>query len=186
MTIAEPGIYAMPAAAYHADPCPAPSLTASLAQTLVSRSPQHAWHECPKLNPEHESSEATTQAEEGTALHALLLERQDQVERVEAADWRTKAAQEARRGARERGRVAILAHRWQELLGCALAMRVAPSTHEVGDFLARPGAAEQVMLWQDEAAHGTIWCRARVDWLCHDLPVLMDLKSTEGSASAAT
>lgn len=183
MTITEPGIYSMPATDYHADPAPAPSLSASLAQTLVSRSPRHAWHECPTLNLDREPEEVTAQAEEGTALHALLLERQEVVEKVGAMDWRTKAAQEARRGARERGRVAILAHRWNELLGTAMALRVALSKHEIGDFLARPGRPEQVMAWQEETPAGDIWCRARVDWLCDDMPVLVDLKTTEGSAS---
>ncbi len=177
-----PGIYAMPAAAYHADPCPEPSLSAHDAQTLLTRSAQHCWHAHPRLNPDLEPDEPTSAQEEGTALHALLLERQDQVVQVEAMDWRTKAAQDARREARAAGRVALLAHRWQDLFGTAIALRLALARHEIGDFLARPGAAEQVMVWQEETEAGPLWCRSRVDWLCHDLPVLIDLKTTEGSA----
>jgi hypothetical protein len=64
-----------------------------------------------------------------------------------------------------------------------MALRIALAKHEVGDFLARPGQAEATMLWQDEGEHGPIWCRSRVDWLCGDMPVLIDLKTTEGSAS---
>lgn len=169
---------------YHADPCEAPSLSAHDAHTLLTRSPRHAWHEHPKLNPEHAPGEPTAQQEEGTALHALLLEKQHVVEPVQAPDWRGKAAQEARKAVREAGRVPILAARWDTLLQTAEALRAALARHEVGDFLSRPGRAEQTMLWQDESEAGPIWCRARVDWLCGDLPVMVDLKTTEGAASA--
>jgi hypothetical protein len=169
--------------AYHADPAPEPSMAAHDAQTLLSQSARHAWHGHPRLNPDFAPGEATAQQEEGTALHALLLEQQDAVEPIDAEDWRTKAAQQARAAAREAGRIPLLAHRWKELLGTAMALRVALSKHEVGDFLARPGAAERVMLWQEEASHGPVWCRSRVDWMALDMPVLFDLKTVGGSAN---
>lgn len=168
---------------YHNDPCEAPSMSAHDAEAVLTRSPAHAWHGHPRLNPDHQPAEPTAAQEEGTALHALLFERQDRVERVEAADWRTKAAQDARKAARAAGRVALLAHRWDELLGTAMALRIALSKHEVGDFLARPGQPEATMIWQDEAEHGPIWCRSRTDWMPLDMPALIDLKTTEGSAS---
>lgn len=167
---------------YHADPCPEPSLSAHDAQTIIARSPRHAWHEHPRLNPNREADEPTVAQEEGVALHAFLFERQDRVETVEAKDWRGGEAQKARKAARAAGRVALLAHRWQELHGTAEAMRQALETHELGNFLARPGRPEVTMLWQDESEAGPLWCRSRVDWLCDDMPVLIDLKTTEGTA----
>ena len=38
-------------AEYHADPAPEPSLSRSLAHTLLTRSPRHAWQAHPRLNP---------------------------------------------------------------------------------------------------------------------------------------
>jgi hypothetical protein len=122
---------------YHADPCPEPSLSAHDAQTILARSPRHAWHDHPRLNPARERDEPTPQQEEGTALHAFLFERQDIVEDVPADDWRTKAAQEARKRIREAGRIPLLTARWDELRGTAEAMRQALAGHEIWDFLAR-------------------------------------------------
>lgn len=170
------------AADYHADPCPAPSMSAHDAQTILTRSPRHAWHAHPRLNPEREADEPTSQQEEGLALHALILEQRDMVDPVDAEDWRKGVARDARQAIRAAGRIPILRHRWDELLASAMALRVALSKHELGDFIARPGAAEQTMLWQEETEAGPLWCRSRVDWLCHDMPVLIDLKTTEGSA----
>jgi hypothetical protein len=149
---------------------------------MLTRSARHCYWGHPRLNPYHETSDPTPAQEEGTALHALLFEKQDRVETVDAADWRTKAAQEARKAARAAGRVALLTDRWDELRDTAEAMRRALEAHELGNFLARPGEPEVTGLWQEDTPAGPIWCRKRVDWLCHDLPVLIDLKTTEGSA----
>ncbi len=182
MTLSE-GIHPdVPAEDYHADPCPAPSLSAHDAQTILTRSPRHAWHDHPRLNPNRERDEPTSQQEEGSALHAFLFEKRDMVVPVDAADWRKKEAQEARKQARESGLIPLLSGRWDELRGTAEAMRQALAQHEIGDFLARPGRPEVTMLWQDESEAGPLWCRSRVDWLCDDMPVLIDLKTTEGTA----
>jgi hypothetical protein len=167
---------------YHADPCPEPSLSAHDAQTILARSPRHAWHDHPRLNPARERDEPTAQQEEGTALHAFLFEQDDRVETVDAKDWRGGDAQKARKAARAAGRVALLTHRWDELRGTAEAMRQALAGHEIGDFLARPGRPEVTMLWQDESEAGPLWCRSRPDWMPDDMPVLIDLKTTEGTA----
>jgi hypothetical protein len=177
------GVHEVPAAEYHRDPCEAPSLSASIAQTLVTRSPLHAWFDHPRLNPEFVPSESTSEQEEGTALHALLLERVELIEEVDAPDWRTKAAQEARKAARAVGRIPLLTQRAAELRQAAGEMRLVLGQHELGDFLARPGRAEQTLVWRDESEAGPVWCRGRADWLCDDMPVICDLKTTGGSAS---
>src|SRR5262245_50563917 len=68
-----PGIYDIPLAEYLADPCPAPSLSASIAHILLSQSPRHAWEAHPRLNPHYEPEEAEA-FDLGTAAHAYLLE----------------------------------------------------------------------------------------------------------------
>ena len=173
----------VPADAYHADPAPAPSLSAGLAATLVQRTPLHAWTESGRLNPAHQSEPASGEQDEGTALHALLLEQHDLVVPVEAADWRTKAAQESRAAIRAEGKVPILAARWDALRACADAFRANIARHQIGDFTQRPGRAEVTMLWQDEAEDGAIWCRSRTDWLCDDgSDAMIDLKTLGGTA----
>lgn len=157
----KPGIYDMPMAEYLADPCPAPSLSGGAAHTLLTRSPLHAWHEHPRLNPAFTHDDPTPEQDEGTALHALILENVNLVEVLEHTDYRTKEARAARDAARKAGRIPIKAARWEELSGVAQAVRAQLAQHlDAGDALAN-GKPEQVMLWQ----YQDIWIRNRVDWL---------------------
>ena len=74
MRITDPGLYDMPEADYHADPCPEPSLSSTLARLMVNRSPRHAWTASPRLNPDHEPVNKET-FDVGRAAHAVLLGR---------------------------------------------------------------------------------------------------------------
>lgn len=69
-----PGIHVLDAETYHADPCPAPSLSSSLARTLLNRSPLHAWTESPRLNPAWEPTESKV-FDIGRAAHRAVLGR---------------------------------------------------------------------------------------------------------------
>lgn len=67
-----PGIYDLTAEQYHADPCPEPSLSSSLAKVLLAQSPLHAWTQSPRLNPEWEPRESKT-FDIGRAAHRAVL-----------------------------------------------------------------------------------------------------------------
>jgi hypothetical protein len=96
MKIDRPGIYpGISDADYRADPCPVPSLTQSLCKVILAGSPKHAWTESPRLNPNFEPDD-DAKFDVGNASHRLVLGRGKDFEIVDAADWRTKAAQEAR------------------------------------------------------------------------------------------
>ncbi|KAJ03290.1 PD-(D/E)XK nuclease-like domain-containing protein [Sulfitobacter mediterraneus] len=74
MTLA-PGIYRdLSDADYHADPCDHPSLSSTLARTLLNQSPLHAWTAHPKLNPDFEPVIKKT-FDIGTAAHSSILGR---------------------------------------------------------------------------------------------------------------
>ena len=91
------------AAAYHADPAPEPSLSSSVARILVERSPRHAWWAHPRLNPDFAPDRGSDAAAVGSAVHAVALEGEwDRIAFIEAPDWRTKAAKEARSNALNR------------------------------------------------------------------------------------
>lgn len=70
--ITKTGEYHLPSADYHADPCKTPSLSASLADTILSGTPRHAWLESPRLNPDHEPVEKRA-FDIGSAAHEVLL-----------------------------------------------------------------------------------------------------------------
>lgn len=175
-----PGIHDLPLAAYLADPCPEPSLSAGCAAALIDRSPRHAWSGHPRLG--NRAGEDSGAADVGTVMHQLLLEdSEDGIVVVDAEDWRTKAAREAREEARAAGRTPVLAHVMDLAREAAEAVRNQIRHHrQASDFL-RDGAPERTVLWQEG---GTTWCRARPDWLPHDAagPVY-DLKTTTGSAA---
>lgn len=171
------GIYDLPADRYHADPCPTPSLSSSIAKILLDQSPQHAWHAHPRLNPAFER-EHDTKFDIGTAAHQLLLERRhDGIVIVNADDWRTKAAKEAREAAWANGQTPMLAYQYDKAnLMVAAAQQFVATTELSGIF--ELGVAEQTVIWQE----GDIWCRCRPDlrWL-HGvgLHIVLDYKTTE-------
>lgn len=69
-----PGILNITGEAYHADPCPVPSLSSTLAKELLQRSPLHAWTKSPRLNPNYQPTEKKT-FDIGRAAHRDVLGR---------------------------------------------------------------------------------------------------------------
>jgi hypothetical protein len=176
----EHGIHDLPAAEYHTDPAATPSLSASIAHTLYTRSPLHAWTAHPKLNPDHQRREET-RFDIGTTCHSILLEQRDVeeiVEIIDAPDWRTKAAQEARDAARENGLIPLLADQVDGVTAMLTATRDQLARLDVWPAPFTAGKPEQTLIWQE----GDVTCRALVDWLRDDHTVIDDLKTT-GSAS---
>lgn len=164
---------------YHADKvADVPSLSSSIAHTLISRSARHAYTEHPKLNPYFQRVEKD-KFDVGTVAHAILLEGADIVEMVDAPDWRTKAAQEARDAARRAGKVPLLPHQLTDVHAMVEAATDQILAHEAKPQLLAAGKAEGTLVWQDD--HGVI-CRARPDWLHDDLVTIDDYKTTSGSA----
>ena len=181
--ITEPGFHAATAAAYHADPCPAPSLSATIARRLLKQSPLHAWHHHPRLNPVGTDDDTNDAATAGTILHALLLGKGSDLAVIDAPDFRTAAARQAKQAAFAAGKTPVLAGKLDQLHACAVAARRQIEQHPDGALLFEPGVSEQAMVWQEAPG---IWCRALVDRTPADsnLP-LLDLKTTGLSAAPA-
>lgn len=66
------GVYEIPGDRYHADPCSQPSLSSTLAKTLLAKSPLHAWTDSPRLNPDWEPTEKKS-FDIGRAAHRAVL-----------------------------------------------------------------------------------------------------------------
>jgi len=112
--VAGPGLYQMPAAVYHADPSPEPSLSSSLAKVLLDYSPEHARAAHPRLaapRPADEEVEdkPTRPKEIGTAAHRLILGAGCDLTVIDAADYKGKDAQAARKAAYAAAGAPILA-----------------------------------------------------------------------------
>lgn len=172
------GLHTMDAETYHADPAEEPSLSFGIANTIITLSPQHAWFEHPRLNPHHQREESNT-FDLGSCAHAVLLEGESKIYPIDAPDWRKKDAQAARDDARTRGLIPVLAHKLTQIRAMADAAREALLECELGPIDLGTGKAEQVLVWRE----GDAWCRARPDWMRNDRKLIIDYKSTAGSAN---
>jgi hypothetical protein len=156
----KPGIYKLHAAAYHADPCPEPSLSSSVAKLLCDSSPAHAREAHPHLNPNGEPDEAE-HFDIGTAAHAILLEGEASVCVIDAKDWRSNAAKDQRDVARAAGKIPLLVKVWADVQAMVAATRAQLDAHFDGRHMFRDGEPEQTLVWREDG----VWCRARLDWL---------------------
>lgn len=165
--------YGINMADYLSDPCPAPSLSASLVNDIIFRSPLHALTNHPRLGtPVADGSRA---ADIGTVAHALTFGGGGDVVVVQADDWRKAEAKAAREAATTAGKLAILAKHNDIAVAMATAAHDYLSSAGISVIGGRP---EPTMIWQD--AH--TWFRARPDWLADDYSLLIHYKTTEASA----
>lgn len=170
--VERPGIYEMSAADYHADPCPTPSLSSSIARKLLGYSPLHAAHEHPRLNPAVVESH-DEKWDRGTVAHAYLLQGEKACALIEADDFKTAKARQQRAEAWLDGKTPLLAYRWAEVLAMVEAANRQLDEHQDPPRPFSAGRPEQTLAWKE----GEIWCRARLDWLHGDRRVIDDYKS---------
>lgn len=164
---------------YHRDPCIAPSLSSSIARTLLTRSPLHAWWEHPRLNPDCVREESR-RFDLGTVAHRLLIGKGRDYVAIDAADYRTKAAQQAAATIREAGKTPILTSDLVAAEGMVIAARQQlvkiPGCRDLFDPNA--GDGEVPIVFQEEG----VWCRSLLDWLPADFLTFCDYKTRDGSA----
>jgi len=180
--ITAPGIFTDIAAAdYHADPCAAPSLTQSVAKILLDKSPLHAWHAHPRLNPDYQHDDAT-KFDVGNVAHKMLLGRGKEIAVLEGFnDWRKDAAKEAREAAAKVGKIAVLGKTAARADRMVSAARAQLDLRGIGDLFGADGDSEVVLAWQE----GPIWLRQMIDWLSDDRLIFADYKTTDESAAPA-
>lgn len=178
--ITQPGLYSLSNEAYHADPCPEPSLSNSIAKLLLKQSPLHAHFHHPRLNPSRLPLEPTLPMQKGSALHRLILGKGADIEVLPYDNYKTKAAREARECAVAAGMIVLLEKEADEIAHCADAAVQQLKQREDCVELFSPGRSEMTLAWQEDGA----WCRGMVDFLPDDprAPVF-DLKGTTKSAS---
>jgi hypothetical protein len=187
--IDEPGLYLdMPEAAYHADPCPGPSLSHSVAVALLDQSPQHAFAMHPKLGggTDHDRASAL---DIGAAIHASLTGTFAALHVIDAPDYRTRDAQTQRASAWEAGKTPLLRHQFAAVEAAVEAAIHQIAAHEIAnDWTAGSsgGKGEVTVAWIERVGDFEFWCRARIDWLPNEGPVFYDLKTTAGTADPET
>lgn len=177
----KPGIYELGSEMYHADPCETPSLSASVANILLQRSPAHARAAHPKLNPAFARTEEQ-KFDIGTVAHALLLQGIEIAEVLAFPDYKTNAAKEARDLARSHRRVPLLSKHAHDVTEMVVAVKEQLAALELAPPLFTDGQPEQTLVWEEAG----VPCRARLDWLRDDHTAIDDLKTTSRSANPET
>lgn len=166
---------------YHADPCPQPSFTQSLAKVLLNASPRHAWVAHPRLNPDFKPENAR-HFDVGSIVHRLLLGVGRDIHVLNFENYRSKEAQLQRARARGEGALPALQHEFDNAMimrdQAVAAMRKAgidwkPET--------TPGVyTEAAFIWQEDKT----WLRTKVDRLQRDTSI--DFKTTSGAGDPET
>ena len=163
-----PGFYDMNAAQYHADPCPEPSLSSSIAKLLVRKSPRHAWAAHPRLGG-HSPEPPTREMCIGSAVHAMALGRGQEVFVITAGDYKTATAREQRDLALANGRIPLLEPDLARATAMAAPMRDAVNRFFPGEYL-----TEVVGVWEENG----VWHRMMIDAISPCGLYVADLKTT--------
>lgn len=154
---------------YHGDPVEHGSLSVSGAKLLLPPSCP-AKFDYARSHP-HKSTKAM---DAGTRAHRLVLGKGAELAVLDYPDYKTKAAQEAKKAAFAAGKIPTLPHELAEAQAIADSVRA----DELAGPLFAEGDAEQSMFWFDEQYQ--IWLRGRMDWLTYfdGFPCIVDLKKT--------
>lgn len=152
--VVEPGVYDMPDDVYHGDPVPGGSLSSSGAKLLLPPS-------CPaRFRWEQDNGRPPNgDFDYGHAAHLKVLGTGAELVVIDAKDWRTNAAKEAKAQAYQEGKVPILASHAVQVDAMAEALAQHPIASKLLD--GDTGRAEQSLFWWDNG----IARRARIDFL---------------------
>ena len=166
---------------YRSDPLPVPSLNQSVAHTLVSRSPAHAYLQHPKLGGVPVT--VTPVMDAGSLLHRLVLGAGSDIAVVNAYDWRTKVAKQERELARTEKRIPCLKRHYDSAL--ALAETVHGRLRKMDITLS--GQSEVCIAWDEPSSRGPVSCRGMLDHVIVDLrqATIYDLKTCKDSSPRA-
>lgn len=179
----ESGLYLdVESADYHADIW-GPTLSRSIAHRILTNSERHAREIHPRLGDGAPfAEEGTDDRNHGDLIHGLILGRGTEVVRVEADDWRTKAARDARDEALADGRLPMLGRQVDAALSAAKGVTLA--LREAG-VVVEEHIREAVALWLEPSPFNRsagIACRARLDLLLRAEGVIRDLKIVRDAA----
>lgn len=178
------GIHKISSEEYYADPCIKPSLSRSILNRLL-KSPIKAWYQHPRLNPDCKEDDGGGKFDIGSAAHSILLEGTDNVEIIEAENWRTKAAKEKRDEAREQGKTPLLESQYnQTILMVMAAEKQILACSDLGiKSLKDGGGSELTFIWSEtDAVERKSYHRIRPDWMSDDRTLTIDYKTTGTSA----
>lgn len=165
-------VYNMPDNEYHSRP----ELSSTEARLLLQSPAKYRWR---KDNPP--LIDDSPKFDIGKAVHAKVLGQGADVVVVNADDWRTKAAREAREDARAQGKAPLLTREFEAVNTMAESVLAHPTARAL---LSQPGDSEVSLFANVDG----VPCRARFDFLPRPAGrriVAADLKTTTDASPAA-
>lgn len=165
---------------------PEPTLRSSTAWLLASKTPAHAFHVTPRLNPSYKREEKR-QFDVGTIAHQLLLGQPGSFDVIDASNYKKKETQRERDSIYAAGRTPILEHELREIEVMVAAIRrqiaamVEYGSLDVEPF--RQNETERCIIWREDNG---VMCRASLDGLSLDGDVLSEFKTEGESADPKT
>lgn len=173
-------------ATYLADPMPEPSLTSSLVKDLLNTAPRKVWHKTSRLNKDAENEQKDI-FDLGSAAHRIFTGTGSPIVEIDAADFRSKAAKEAKEQAHAAGKTPILKKNMPRVRAmAAAALDQIRDNDEIGSLFA-PGRQadllrEVTIVWQEAG----VMCRCRPDFYCPKENVIIHYKTTGTDISPVT
>jgi hypothetical protein len=156
-----------------------PALSPHVAHVLETESPLHAWtyHRLLGGMPKPPTDPQTS----GTILHNLLLEGGDKIVPLPHADYRKEVAKADRELALANGLLPCLQHKLDEAMVCVERWKERLQELQINGrgFSFDDGDTEVPLEWEEQG----VLCHGRPDWLSPSRALIVDWKTTEGSAA---
>ena len=132
-----------------------PALNPHIAHTLLDRTPAHAWLKHRLMGGK--KYDPTRAMDVGQLIHALLLGKGNDIVEIDANDYRTDKAREARDAAHAAGKTPVLVRELDELHGIAAKVR-----HKLQGFdIVLDGESERKIEWREQ--YTGVLCRGVLD-----------------------
>lgn len=165
----------MPEAAYHADPCDEPSMSRSMANTMLTESPHHAWRKHPKMGGET-NEKASKEMNKGTVVHAILGGDNSGIVILKFDSFRTDKAKDTRDRAIAENKTPILEKDFDDCMSAAESIK----SQLDGLGYSLEGQREGVAIWDEKADDDSIVkCRSMLDlWDDKYGSIILDFKTT--------
>lgn len=164
-------------AEYHGDPCERPSLNQSIAKRIVRECPLVGWQFHPKLGKtqldQDEADRETKATLAGKVIHKLLLGRGPDIAVLDFGDFRTNRAKDARDEAKAAGQLPVLTTHFSEFELTAGIMRDKLEARGI----VFDGRSEVAFEFLEDGERGPVVCRARMDHINLDRPLIIDPKT---------
>ena len=163
---------------YLKDPAPSPSLTSSLVRDLLQTAPRKVWENCSRLNPDYKEKKKDI-FDLGSAAHAQFIGEGAEIVVVDADDWRTKIAKEAKAAAYKAGMTPIKIADMRRVEAMAKAAKeqfgLHPQLRDILTVRAVETYREASIFWHEAGAT----CRCRPDlYVGGGSPAIIHYKTT--------